>query len=787
MAGRRYGPRRRERDGAIDVEVIADTRAWTIRPRRLILATGAYEQAVPFPGWTLPGVITTGAAQGLARAYRVGPGKRLLIAGNGPLNLQLAAELAAGGVEVVAVAESAPRAWPGRVNAALRACLTSPALMWRGLQYLRTLRRAGVALLQGHVVVRAEGEARVDTAVVAAIDARGRPRPDSERAFEVDALCIGYGFLPSNALARLIGCEHTSPAPGVLVPVRDIDGRTTVPGVYVVGDGGQLGGAHVAMGEGRLTAQAVLRELGRSTADDSGLRRKVARHRRFQRSLWSLFDAPAPGVALADSSTPLCRCEAVQRGTLEALVRDGITDLGSLKRLTRAGMGRCQGRYCTSLLAALVAAHSGSPPDPRSLFMPQRPLLPVPAGAVAAEQPEWDGYRKVSLPSRSRTQQSSVTRHETDVLVIGGGIIGICTAYFAAMKGLDVCVVERDSVNAQASGGNAGTLHLQLLSFEFRNPAQRGDAPAVLAVPLHRDGISLWESLERDLQADFELGISGGIMVAETERELELLQAKIAAEKRQGVAGELLTREALRKQVPGISDRMIGGALCPGEGKINPLIATRTLLGAALSAGARVLQNTSVTSIRRDGDGFVVSTPIAAIRCGRIVNAAGAWTPEIARLAGIELPVHSAPQQMIVTEPVAPMVTQVLAHAGRHLTMKQAANGNLIIGGGWYADHDDELMRPITEHDSIRGNLWAACAVLPAVAGLNVIRSWAALGVAIDGAPIIGEAPGHPSIIHAVGANGYTLGPIIGRAVAGQLATGQVAPEAAPFSLARFA
>lgn len=777
----------RDCDGAIEVAIIAEGKSSTIRPKQLILATGAYERAVPFPGWTLPGVMTTGAAQGLARAHRVAPGQRMLIAGNGPLNLQAACELTAGGIDVVAVAELAPKPWPGRITAALQAGASAPGLLWQGLRYLRQLRQANVPLLHAHVVLRAEGDQRVRRVTVAGVDSQGHPQRQTERAFDVDALCIGYGFLPSNGLARLLDCEHTNAAPGVLTPQRGADGRTTIPDVYVVGDGGVFGGAHVALAEGRLAARAVLRRLERRPGAGTQDGRRLNRHRRFQKALWALYSAPAPGIKLADASTLLCRCEAVPRSNIEALVRNGTVDLGSLKRLTRAGMGRCQGRYCTPLLAELIAQHTGCAPEPRSLFMPQRPLLPVPAGTVAVEQPEWRGYRAVSLPPVSEVPSSDKIALDTDVLIIGGGVIGISTAYFAAREGLDVCVVERGVVNSQASGGNAGTLHLQLLSFEFRDENERADSPAISAVPLHRDGIALWQSLERDLDADFELSITGGIMVAENETDLAFLRAKAAVERRQGIAAELLTRDELRARVPGVSNVMIGGVLCEGEGKINPLTATSALLGAARDAGVRVIERTPVTAIARERAGFAVATAAGTIRCRRIVNAAGAWTPEVARLAGIELPVRSAPQQMIVTEPMEPIISHVLAHAHRHLTMKQAVNGNLIIGGGWFADYAHTFGRPVTAHDSILGNLWAACAVLPAVAGVNVIRSWAALGVAIDGAPIIGEAPGHPGLIHAVSANGYTLGPIIGRTVAEQLKIGRAASEAAPFTLARFA
>ncbi|MGI9334286.1 MAG: FAD-dependent oxidoreductase, partial [Gammaproteobacteria bacterium] len=776
----------RDEQEALEIGVVHDGACVTFRPRRLVLATGAYERSLPFPGCTLPGVLTTGAAQGLSRAYRVAPGRRVLIAGNGPLNLQVACELSAGGVEVVAVAELAPSPWPRRWRSALGASIQSPKLMLRGLAYLNALRRRGIPVLYNQVVIRAHGEDRLQRATIAAIDRRGYPRPGAEQTFEVDALCLGYGFLPSNVLARTLGCEHESTAPGVLVPIRDGNGRTTLPEIYIVGDGGVLGGAQVALAEGRIAARSVLRDLDHGVGVSAEDGRWLRRHRRFQRALRKLFEAPAPGVNLANEDTPICRCEAVPRGVIEAVMDEGVHDLGSLKRLTRAGMGRCQGRYCTVLLAELLAARNAAPRDPRALFMPQNPSVPVPAGMLSMEQPEWRGYRAAPLPRPAPARGPAHAFADTDVLVVGAGVIGTSAAYFLAKAGFDVCIAERGEVNGQASGGNAGTLHLQLLSFDFSGASESRNAPAVRTLALQRDGIALWQSIESTLDADFELSITGGVMVAENPRDLEFLRLKTESERSQGVEARLLSRSELRELVPAVSSAMAGGAICPGEGKINPLAATTILLNAAQAAGARLHPRTLVEAIEREARGFKVRTSRGIVRCRKIVNAAGAWSPDVAGLVGIELPVRSAPQQMIVTEAAEPVVDCVLAHARRHLTMKQARRGQLIIGGGWFADFDLSRERPVTLSQSVRGNLWAACSVVPRIGALNVLRTWAAVGVSIDGAPLIGEAPGQPGIVHAVGANGYTLGPILGRTVAEQITTGRMAPGMAYFSFERF-
>ena len=216
------------------------------------------------------------------------------------------------------------------------------------------------------------------------------------------------------------------------------------------------------------------------------------------------------------------------------------------------------------------------------------------------------------------------------------------------------------------------------------------------------------------------------------------------------------------------------------------MLATPLLLTEALDRGARIREKTAVIGVDFDKGKFVVTTDDGRIYCRKIVNAAGGWTAEIASMIGVALPVKTAPQQMIVTEPVDPVINHLLALAKRHLTMKQVANGNIIIGGGWPAGYQSEGGRAVTLRDSIEGNLWVAQRVMPEIGLIKIFRSWATMGVMIDGAPILGELPGHPGFFNAVGANGYTMGPIVGQITAELIRTGQPMIDIQPFSVDRF-
>ena len=359
--------------------------ALVVRPRTLIIATGAYERPVMVPGWTLPGVMTTGAAQTLWRSYGTLPGARVAFVGSGPLNLQVALELARGGATIAALAEAAPEAWRRPLSAA-RMALADPTLAARGVAMLRAAQRHGVR------VSHATRATRIEQGVGGLI--LHMEGPDGAHAIEADAICMNQGFEPQNEILRLLGAAmRYDPAVGHLRCQRDAACRTGVPGVFAVGDCAGLGGAPAARVEGRLAGRAAAAAAtGHGDAYDSFAdNRELARHRRFQRQLWRLYDiAPRPARDIAPE-TVLCRCEEI---TLAEAVDGHYRNpghVGTLKRGTRVGMGRCQGRYCGPVAARLVAESTGAALDDRSFFAPRVPVKPVTIASILAAQEALDG------------------------------------------------------------------------------------------------------------------------------------------------------------------------------------------------------------------------------------------------------------------------------------------------------------------------------------------------------------------------------------------------------------
>lgn len=366
---------------------------WVIRAKRVVLATGAYERGVPMPGWTLPGVMTTGAAQTLSRSYQVSPGERVLVAGNGPLNMQVAAELAAAGARVVALVELAN---PVRASSVLHGAvmaLAAPGLIVDGAKYGLALTRARVPVITGSAVVRMIGdEKRVTGAVVARLRSDGNLIPGTERLFDVDAVCMGYGFLPSNEIARMLGCQHDwNESLKTLVVQRDAHGRTSVPEIYVVGDSAEVHGAKVAQARGVIAGASIVADLGGEPSQSSdrelgAARRNLRRNLRFQTALNGVFAAPVLTIELATASTTVCRCENLSLETVSRGIDDLTASAGASKRVSRVGMGKCQGRYCGPVVVALSASRSGIPVDERSGFAPQVPFKPTPISVIASAE-----------------------------------------------------------------------------------------------------------------------------------------------------------------------------------------------------------------------------------------------------------------------------------------------------------------------------------------------------------------------------------------------------------------
>ncbi len=778
--------------GPDEVAVVVGGRQTIFRPCQIVLATGAYERPLPVPGWTLPGVMTPGAAQVLLRGSGVVASRRVLVAGTGPLNLHVAAELLAAGAEVVALVEAARPPGLRRAIDLLTMIGTAPAVVAEGMGDRWKLIRAGVPVFHGHAVAEIEGAERVERVRLVALNPWGEPVAGAGATFEVDTVCLGAGLLPSTELARQLGCtlrfdERTE----AQVPVRDSFGETTISGIFAVGAGAALASAKAAYEEGSLAGLAAARNLGR--VHPIGLRslaaaprRRLHRQRRFQKALDQFFAAPMPALDGLSDDTIVCRCEDVPLGAVRRRLEAGTTTIRRLRSILRVGMGRCQGRFCTPVLDRLVTDAIDRAPTRSDVFRPRPPAKPVPISAVAFEKPEWQGAETVEAPIswEQAPRPDGKHAHTTDVLIIGGGVVGCSLAYFLARDGVEVCLVEGGEMNGQASGTNAGSLHIQLTSA----PAAGDEERVARLSPFLRlgtDAVDLWKELSDGFDHDVGLRLGGGLMVAENDADVALLNRKMILERTSGLDVEMLSADEIRRRYPYFPETVIAAELCADEGKIDPLLAGAALVADAVRAGARIMDHAPLIALERTDHGFTAHTAKGAIRCARVVNAAGAWSAAMASLLGVALPVRGEVSQVSVTEPAPPLLEPLVQHAGRHLTLKQARRGNFIIGGGWPAQLGDGGFD--VRRASIEGNLWTARHVLPALGPLHLVRCWAGIKPVVgDGVPILGEVPGVAGFFLCV-TKGYTIAPLCARLVAEAIMGQCPSLDIDPYSVRRFA
>lgn len=235
------------RDGYIGV--CDRDNGFLVKGRKVVIATGAGENTLCFPGWTLPGVMGAGAAQTMVNYYRVRPGSRALMVGSGNVGLIVSYQLLQAGIEVKAIVEALPAVGGYMVHAG-------------------KVRRMGLPILTRHTILRAEGERRVERAVICRLDERGQTMPGTEQSLDVDLVCLAVGLSPAVELCAVVGCRLVNiPEFGGLVPVHDENMRSTAPDVYVAGDVTGIEEASTAMEEGRLAGIAAAEALGRVKPD----------------------------------------------------------------------------------------------------------------------------------------------------------------------------------------------------------------------------------------------------------------------------------------------------------------------------------------------------------------------------------------------------------------------------------------------------------------------------------------------------------------------------------------
>lgn len=350
-----------------------------------------------------------------------------------------------------------------------------------------------------------------------------------------------------------------------------------------------------------------------------------------------------------------------------------------------------------------------------------------------------------------------------EALVVGGGILGLCTSWFLAEAGMSVLCL--DAGPDSGSAANAGSLHGQMQSRMQRMFPER--VPDYLrALPLYPRAIDYWGEIARRLGEEIDYRLTGGLMIAESAEHMIALEGKSRLEKRCGIETRLLGRGELLGLAPYLNTSVHGALFCEKEGKVNPLLATAAVRRRAVASGAEIRDRTQVQRLRSSPPGYLAITERGVFRGHRLVIAAGTGSGKLAASLGLALPCAAEPLQMCVTEPTEPLMHHLIQHADHAITMKQLQTGHLLIGGGWPAAPAAPGLPPTVLPESLIGNLRLAGHLVPGVKSLRMHRAWAGLNTLVDLVSVLGPVDSMTGLYFAVpGDAGFTLGPYCARLV----------------------
>ncbi|MBS1070705.1 FAD-dependent oxidoreductase [Gluconobacter cerinus] len=355
----------------------------SLSPARILLATGAQERPFPFEGWTLPGVMTVGAAQLLLKASATVPAQPVWLCGHGPLLLLYANQLMAIGGQIAGILDtSGPRAWGPILHALPKALWYGWRDVANGIRLTARIHCAKIPIFHGIGNLRAHGNNALTA--ISFRDARG-----NAHYVETPCLLVHHGLEPGLQAARTADCAVTwDPESGNFQTIHDFWGETTIPHLFIVGDGARIGGAQAAIARGHLSALRIANQLGK-LSDNALVQlakhpQKIFKATRATRKLIDAVYRPDTSRFILTDRTLICRCESVSAGQVREAIRSGLHAPDQIKAFTRAGMGACQGQQCAGSLNAMVAQETGRSPETVGLYRRRPPFAPLTLGELCA-------------------------------------------------------------------------------------------------------------------------------------------------------------------------------------------------------------------------------------------------------------------------------------------------------------------------------------------------------------------------------------------------------------------
>lgn len=349
--------------------------------KKLLLATGAQERPVPFPGWTLPGVMTCGAAQILLKSSGLTPVEPLVIGGSGPLLLLISCQLIRAGVRIEAIVDTTPVSNYRRALKEIKGAIKGWRYLLKGLRMLKEIRSSGVKYYQSATELSAAPGA--DGNLASIVFRTGTV----QHQLACQTLLVHQGVIPNTQLGRALGLAHQwDEVQQCWKPTLADNGNSSHPDIFIAGDSGGIGGAVAAEVQGRLVANDIVQQLRRTSGTVNRvnrLRKALAAQLVIRPFLDHLY-RPLDMFLRPQGETIVCRCEEVSAAEIRGLVKHGCVGPNQTKAFCRSGMGPCQGRQCGSTVAALLADELGNSPAEVGYYNIRFPIKPVSLGELAS-------------------------------------------------------------------------------------------------------------------------------------------------------------------------------------------------------------------------------------------------------------------------------------------------------------------------------------------------------------------------------------------------------------------
>ncbi|HET6611680.1 MAG TPA: FAD-dependent oxidoreductase [Kofleriaceae bacterium] len=461
--------------------------------------------------------------------------------------------------------------------------------------------------------------------------------------------------------------------------------------------------------------------------------------------------------------TIVCRCEDVTLGDIDHAIAAGYIDIEEIKRYTGFGTGLCQGKECMAAIATLVAERAAIPADHITPFTARSPVTPTPLCLFSAITPAATDDDAGPAPPREAfpvALKAEPVPARTEVLIIGGGIMGLAIAYNLTVLGAtDVTVVEAGYLASGASGRNGGGVRQQWST--------------ELNIRLMRESVDLCRRFATDLGVNVWFRQGGYLFIARTAAERARLEAMVKLQTDAGADTEILSPSEIKSLVGEIStDDVVCAAYNAKDGILFPWPFLWGYARRASERGARLITHTEVTALSREAaGGFVATTSRGRIRADRVVIAAGAWSPEVARLIGISLPTRPVRHEICSSEPLKPFLGPMVSELASGLYFSQSMRGEIV--GGVSLPSETPTLAMGSRLAFLETYSRRITKLIPILGGVKILRQWAGpYDLSADGNPILGEVDSVPGLFLCSGfvGHGFMMAPRVGQLYASLLA-----------------